>query len=131
MNRGILKTAVAIFLLLATTRALPAPADCEPWNSDVLTGDALIEKRGITGGASVSNGVQGGAFFLLRFFQAFISPQDGANCRHTPTCSSYAKHAVLMHGAFIGSVLAGDRLIRCNPFYPPSEDPVPEKPFAK
>jgi len=34
---------------------------------------------------------------------------------------------VLKHGAFWGAILAGDRLLRCNPFYPPSKDPVPEK----
>jgi hypothetical protein len=75
----------------------------------------------------VYNGPQGGAFFLIRFFQIVISPQDGPNCRHIPTCSAYGKDAVLKHGAFWGAILAGDRLLRCNPFYPPSKDPVPEK----
>jgi hypothetical protein len=75
----------------------------------------------------VYNGPQGGAFFLIRFFQIVISPQDGPNCRHIPTCSAYGKTAVLKHGAFWGAILAGDRLLRCNPFYPPSKDPVPEK----
>ncbi|HON15659.1 MAG TPA: membrane protein insertion efficiency factor YidD [Spirochaetota bacterium] len=75
----------------------------------------------------VYNGPQGGAFFLIRFFQIVMSPQDGPNCRHIPTCSAYGKDAVLKHGAFWGAILAGDRLLRCNPFYPPSKDPVPEK----
>ena len=129
MNLKINKTAIVPVMIIFFTTS--APAGYAPWKSDVLTGDALSETYKTDNSGRVYNGAQGGAFFLLRFFQVVISPQDGANCRHIPTCSSYAKHAVLMHGSFIGSVLAGDRLIRCNPFYPPSVDPVPEKPFGK
>ena len=108
-----------------------ARAEFSPWNSNVYSGDKLISGEDHKSPGGVYNGAQGGAFFLLRFFQVFISPQDGDNCRHVPTCSAYGKHAVLKHGAFLGSILAGDRLLRCNPFYPPSKDPVPEKPFEK
>ena len=102
-----------------------------PWNSDVLAGDELFVQHKHHHSEGVYNGAQGGAFFLFRFFQLVISPQDGPNCRHDPVCSSYGKQAVIMHGAFLGSILAGDRLLRCNPFYPPSTDPVPVKPFEK
>lgn len=76
---------------------------------------------------SVINGFQGGAYLLIRFFQIVISPQDGPNCRHTPVCSAYARGAVVKHGAFKGALLAGDRLLRCNPFYYLDKDPVPEE----
>ncbi|MBN2041904.1 MAG: membrane protein insertion efficiency factor YidD [Spirochaetes bacterium] len=66
---------------------------------------------------------------MIRAFQKFISPQDGPNCRFHPTCSRYGKVAVLRYGAFIGALLAGDRIIRCNPFTPPGEDPVPDTLF--
>lgn len=118
-------------ILIIGMLTVPVSAEYAPWNSDVLTGDALIDSYKTDSPVGVYNGAQGGAYFLLRFFQVVISPQDGANCRHIPTCSSYARHAVIMHGAFLGSVLAGDRLLRCNPFFPPAKDPVPEKPFAK
>ena len=117
---------VILILLTANLRA-----EFSPWDSDVLTGDCLIEQHKHNHSAGVYNGAQGGAYFLLRFFQVVISPQDGRNCRHDPVCSAYGKQAVIMHGAFLGSILAGDRLLRCNPFYPPSKDPVPEKPFGK
>jgi uncharacterized protein len=103
-----------------------------PWNSNIKTGDALyplhnenVKKE------KLYNGAQCGAFFLVRFFQVVISPQDGPNCRHIPTCSAYAKRAVIKHGALAGSIMAGERLLRCNPFYPPERDPVPEKVFGK
>jgi len=103
-----------------------------PWNSDIKSGDSLYHTpRENKKKSYVFNGAQGGAFFLVRFFQIVISPQDGPNCRHIPTCSAYGRQAVVKHGAFWGSILAGDRLLRCNPFYPPEKDPVPEKVFSE
>jgi putative membrane protein insertion efficiency factor len=104
-----------------------------PWNSNIKVGDELYQ----TGTKNKSNtyvlnGAQGGAFFMIRFYQIVISPQNSTNkCRHTPTCSAYGKIAVEKHGALIGSFLAGDRLLRCNPFYPPEKDPVPDEVFSK
>jgi len=129
MNLKMIKAVILPVILMLYTVNLSA--EYTPWNSDVLTGDSLIESPKHNHSSGVYNGAQGGAYFLLRFFQVVISPQDGPNCRHDPVCSAYGKQAVVMHGAFLGSVLAGDRLLRCNPFYPPSEDPVPEKPFRK
>jgi putative membrane protein insertion efficiency factor len=103
-----------------------------PWNSDLKSGDSLYGAHKVsTKKSGILNGAQGGAFFLVRFFQIVISPQDGPNCRHIPTCSTYGRQAVVKHGAFLGSILAGDRLLRCNPFYPAEKDPVPEKVFAE
>jgi len=119
-----------IFLIIFSVKCLHA--EYTPWNADVNSGDSLYhmhdaEKRN----SNVLNGAQGGAYFLIRFFQIVISPQDGPNCRHIPTCSVYGKQAVVKHGAFLGSIMAGERLLRCNPFYPPERDPVPEKVFGK
>ncbi|PKL16540.1 MAG: membrane protein insertion efficiency factor YidD [Spirochaetae bacterium HGW-Spirochaetae-5] len=103
-----------------------------PWDSDLKSGDSLYSTHnGSKKNSGILNGAQGGAFFLVRFFQIVISPQDGPNCRHIPTCSAYGRQAVVKHGAFLGSVLAGDRVLRCNPFYPPEKDHVPEKVFAE
>ncbi|MDY6933197.1 MAG: membrane protein insertion efficiency factor YidD [Spirochaetota bacterium] len=75
---------------------------------------------------NVYNSPQGGTYFLIRFFQIVISPQDGPSCRFHPTCSNYGRIAILRFGAIIGAMLAGDRIIRCNPYSAPGEDPVPE-----
>ncbi len=105
----------------------------KPWKSDVLVGDEINkvhnERPRESVNFGVTNGVQGGAYFMVRFFQIVISPQDGPNCRHVPVCSVYCRHAVKIHGALLGSFLAGDRLLRCNPFYPPEKLDVPARVF--
>ena len=107
-------------------------AEFQPWNSNIKTGDELHRKKiKSKSNPYVLNGAQGGAYFMIRFFQIALSPQSGPKCRHTPTCSAYGRIAVEKHGALFGSFLAGDRLLRCNPFYPPEKDPVPNKVFSK
>jgi uncharacterized protein len=64
--------------------------------------------------------------FSIRFFQTFISPQDGPSCIYTPTCSEYGMMSIRMYGPFTGILMAGDRWLRCNYFgfaaYDPPED---------
>ena len=36
----------------------------------------------------------------IKFYQLFISPLLGSNCRFDPTCSQYAYDAVKEHGFF-------------------------------
>ena len=62
---------------------------------------------------------------FIKFYQYFISPLTGRNCRFYPTCSSYALEAIEKHGAVKGSVLAGKRILRCHPFHAGGFDPVP------
>jgi uncharacterized protein len=98
-----------------------------PWDQDVSVGDKNIAGINVNVDKNIKTfgGPQAGAHFLIRFFQLFISPQDGPNCRFRPTCSSYGQLAVLKYGALAGSFLAGDRLLRCNPYNESGEDPVP------
>lgn len=46
-------------------------------------------------------------------------------CRFHPTCSTYGREAILRYGWPRGTVLAGTRILRCNPFSKGGEDPVP------
>ena len=46
-------------------------------------------------------------------------------CRFTPTCSNYAKEAILNYGSIKGTFLAIKRVLKCNPFGPYGYDPVP------
>ena len=62
---------------------------------------------------------------LIAFYRLFISPLLGANCRHLPTCSQYAKDAVNAHGPLHGSYYALKRILRCHPWAKPTVDPVP------
>ena len=62
---------------------------------------------------------------LIAIYRLFISPLLGANCRHLPTCSQYAKDAVIAHGPLHGSYYALKRILRCHPWTEPKVDPVP------
>ena len=52
----------------------------------------------------------------VRLYQRFISPGLPRRCRYHPTCSEYAVRAVGSFGVLRGSVLAGWRVLRCNPW---------------
>lgn len=63
----------------------------------------------------------------IRWYQRFISPLLGHNCRFVPTCSQYAIQALQVHGALKGTLLSVWRILRCNPFGKFGFDPVPPK----
>jgi len=62
---------------------------------------------------------------LLGGYKKFVSPLLPPACRYHPTCSEYAREAVLKHGLARGTVLAARRLLRCHPFREGGFDPVP------
>jgi len=64
---------------------------------------------------------------ILRFYQRWVSPAFGQRCRYYPSCSEYAVQAVAQFGILRGVVLAGWRLLRCNPFSHGGFDPVDEQ----
>ena len=57
-------------------------------------------------------------------YRVLISPLVGPRCKYHPSCSRYALDALRDHGAIRGSVLAGWRLVRCNPWSHGGYDPV-------
>lgn len=61
----------------------------------------------------------------IRIYQYCISPLFPACCRFRPTCSAYAREAVLVHGLFKGGLLAVRRILRCHPWCRGGYDPVP------
>jgi putative membrane protein insertion efficiency factor len=63
--------------------------------------------------------------FLITLYQKLLSPWLPPACRYTPSCSQYAKEALLKHGLFRGLLLAARRLARCHPFHAGGYDPVP------
>ena len=62
--------------------------------------------------------------FLIRFYQLFISPLLGNNCRYYPTCSQYAIDAIEKKGVLKGSWMAVKRICRCHPWHDGGYDPV-------
>ncbi|HEX9669890.1 MAG TPA: membrane protein insertion efficiency factor YidD [Thermoanaerobaculia bacterium] len=63
--------------------------------------------RGAAVGASVA---------LLGAYKRWLSPLLPRSCRFTPTCSEYARLALLKHGFWRGGALAAGRVCRCHPF---------------
>jgi hypothetical protein len=52
----------------------------------------------------------------IRAYQRLLSPAFGERCKYYPSCSEYAVQAVQTYGILRGLVLAGWRLLRCNPW---------------
>ena len=52
----------------------------------------------------------------IHAYRALLSPLLGARCKYHPSCSRYALDALSEYGVFRGLVLAGWRLLRCNPW---------------
>ncbi len=57
-------------------------------------------------------------------YQRLISPAIPRRCKYEPTCSRYAVEAIREYGILRGLVLAGWRLLRCNPWSYGGYDPV-------
>jgi len=52
----------------------------------------------------------------IKIYQKGISTQDLPSCVFSPSCSNFAYTAIRELGFIRGWLLAGDRLLRCNPF---------------
>jgi uncharacterized protein len=55
---------------------------------------------------------------LLVAYKRWVSPWLPRACRFSPTCSEYARLAILDHGTLRGLGLTLGRLFRCQPFHP-------------
>ena len=62
---------------------------------------------------------------IIKFYQRYLSPVLGQNCRFHPTCSQYALEALKVHGTYRGSILSVKRIIKCHPWGGSGIDNVP------
>ncbi|MCW3027671.1 MAG: yidD [Solirubrobacterales bacterium] len=67
---------------------------------------------------------RGAATAPIVIYQRLISPAIPRRCKYEPTCSRYAVEAIRRYGILRGLVLAGWRLLRCNPWSHGGYDPV-------
>jgi putative membrane protein insertion efficiency factor len=51
----------------------------------------------------------------VKAYQRLVSPLLRPRCKYVPSCSEYAVLAVREFGVARGVILAGWRLLRCNP----------------
>jgi putative membrane protein insertion efficiency factor len=71
--------------------------------------------------------LRGLAVVPIRLYQWIFSPLLGQRCRYYPSCSEYAVQAIRRFGILRGAVLAGWRLLRCNPWSRGGFDPVEDQ----
>ncbi|MGL4539955.1 MAG: membrane protein insertion efficiency factor YidD [Candidatus Rhabdochlamydia sp.] len=60
----------------------------------------------------------------IRLYQLTISPFLGNCCRFFPSCSEYAIEAIEVHG-YKALWLVVKRIVKCHPWHPGGNDPVP------
>jgi hypothetical protein len=53
---------------------------------------------------------------MIGFYQKFLSPGLGGNCRFYPSCSSYTVSAIERYGTAKGLIKGFWRILKCNPY---------------
>ena len=53
---------------------------------------------------------------IIKFYQYFISPVIGNNCRFLPTCSEYFIESIKNYGVVKGLGFGVRRILKCHPF---------------
>ena len=61
---------------------------------------------------------------IVKFYQKYISPSLGDNCKFRPTCSDYMIGCLEKYGVIRGLPRGIWRILRCNPFSKGGYDPV-------
>ncbi len=97
--------------------------DYHPWDS-TITSSADIREYSASSGTTPDTLYKALSRVLFKFFKTFISSQNGARCRYSPTCSRYALEAINEYGPYYGLLMASDRWLRCNPFGAYGDDPI-------
>lgn len=88
--------------------------------------ESLNPQRGAAGRPASAPGFAARVLLgLVVCYRYTLSPLLGPRCRYLPTCSDYAREALLLHGALRGSWLTLRRLARCHPYGGSGYDPVP------
>ena len=93
--------------------------------------DAHRDSSAVPGPELIGAGVaplspaQRAALYVLRGYKLMLSPLFAGSCRFLPSCSDYAREAIVEHGLTKGGWLAARRLGRCHPFGSSGYDPVP------
>jgi len=54
---------------------------------------------------------------IILFYQNFISPFLGKNCRFYPTCSEYTRQTIEKYGLLKGFLKGLKRILKCHPYH--------------
>ncbi|MBU3958474.1 MAG: membrane protein insertion efficiency factor YidD [Candidatus Omnitrophica bacterium] len=53
---------------------------------------------------------------LINIYQQYIRPRLPSSCRFIPSCSEYARQAIIKYGFGKGILKAVKRIVLCHPF---------------
>jgi len=70
------------------------------------------------------NSLRAWALGAIAFYQRFLSPILGGQCRFCPSCSQYAREAFETRPFFTALWLTLRRLLKCHPFHAGGYDPL-------
>ncbi|MFH1214435.1 MAG: membrane protein insertion efficiency factor YidD [Candidatus Neomarinimicrobiota bacterium] len=102
-----------LILCFLFSGGLALSQESQKWPDYWETPRPLIKKTELISSVSL---FKSSAFVWIRIYQKAISSQDLPSCVFHPSCSRFAFTAINEFGAIKGILLAGDRLMRCNPF---------------
>jgi putative membrane protein insertion efficiency factor len=77
--------------------------------------------------SALSKAARAVAVLPIRAYQRLFAPLVGQRCKYYPSCSEYAAQSITKFGILRGLVLAGWRVLRCNPFSRGGYDPVEDQ----
>ena len=86
----------------------------------------MIRLKEQNGFLMISSAFSSLIIILIKFYQLFISPLLGVNCRFYPTCSAYSIEAFKKYGFLKGFILSSKRIFSCHPFGPHGFRPLIE-----
>jgi hypothetical protein len=104
-------TVISLWVLFFVASPLWIPAVHA--DEGLLRGPRKMVRAGVEAGesAAANRGIMAKlAEAPVIFYQRFLGPFWGRQCSYYPSCSNYARLAIGKHGAFLGSIMAFDRL---------------------
>tara|TARA_B100000427_G_scaffold328863_1_gene343084 strand:+ start:2762 stop:3397 length:636 start_codon:yes stop_codon:yes gene_type:complete len=78
-------------------------------SQDIYPADTLISSQN-------SNFLEKATILPISAWQRLSYNSNLLSCQFYPSCSNYAAIAISQRGIFVGSAIAADRIVRCNPF---------------
>jgi putative membrane protein insertion efficiency factor len=91
------------------------------------SGRSAKTDRGLSPTTSLSRIARTAVTAPIFLYRRLLSPALPQRCKYEPTCSRYAVDAIREYGILRGVVLAGWRLLRCNPWSYGGYDPVEDQ----
>ena len=89
-----------------------------------MIANPFVQPQGRPSAEGLRRGARMAVATPIVIYQRLISPALPRRCKYEPTCSRYAIEAIARYGILRGLVLAGWRLLRCNPWSHGGYDPV-------